>query len=740
MKKSLLLCSMLALAASAFAQDPVVSITTVSANQQSKVSSYTSSFVVGVPGSDRTWTAANFNNNNNGWEFIACGRKNNASTATFTSDFAIQAEINKVEIGVLRRQAGTNDKFNSIKLLIADNAEMTGATEIEADLAEFPSAKNGEATLTFNVSAPAANKYYQISFDCASANNNGFAALKSVAYYGREVAGAVAAPVVAMADDNMVTLSQADNADIYYTTDGTTPSNASTRYTAPFAITGKTTVKAIAYLSGKASPVTTKEVNLNTVKNFADFIALNSKDDVKIDCPVTVIYQSNNARNTYLVDNAGNYLLAFGTVEGASGLKNGDRLSFVKGKYSPYGGLPEMVPSEFGTKSEGTAVTPEEKAIEDLALDQLNQYVVISDVAIAGPNGTSGSASRTYTMTDETGNVVLYNTFYNDTPAFEIPVGEGFTVTGFVCCYNTTLQITPVSITGGQVMETVETPVFSIASGEVEAGTTVAITCPTEGASIYFTTEDETPTTDSEPYTKPLSITENITIRAIAVKEGMLPSEVAVASYTIKVAGSETATFDFTDITTLTPAYDPTDFDAMETDQSNHFYNVDGVTFTNNGVSLVAQRFDEYPNTTASRLYVRASDMQLRIYKGSELIITSPEKSKLLKITIDHKSTDLIPLLDGEVGNYTDGIWTADTRTTRSVMFLIPSEGKNVQINKVTVSYLPDGASAIEEITSDSEAPVEYFNLQGIRVGADNLTPGIYVRRQGSEVSKILIK
>ena len=342
-------------------------------------------------------------------------------------------------------------------------------------------------------------------------------------------------------------------------------------------------------------------------------------------------------------------------------------------------------------------------------------------------------------MTDETGEVVLYNTFYNDTPAFEVPVGEGFTVTGFVCCFNTTLQITPISITGGQVMETVETPVFSIESGEVEAGTTVSITCHTEGASIYFTTENETPTEYSELYTKPLSITDNITIRAIAVKDGMLPSEVVTASYSIKVAGSETATFNFTDFTTLTPAYDPTDFEAMETDMSNHYYNVDGVNFTNNNVSLVAQRFDEGSNTTASRLYVRASDMQLRIYKGSELIITSPDKSKLLKITIDHMSTDLIPLLDGEVGNYADGIWTADSRDTRSVMFLIPSDGKNVQINKVTVSYLPE-SSAIEEITSDSDAPVEYFNLQGIRVAADNLTPGIYVRRQGSEVTKILIK
>lgn len=49
--------------------------------------------------------------------------------------------------------------------------------------------------------------------------------------------------------------------------------------------------------------------------------------------------------------------------------------------------------------------------------------------------------------------------------------------------------------------------------------------------------------------------------------------------------------------------------------------------------------------------------------------------------------------------------------------------------------------SGITDITVDnSNAPVEFFNLQGMRVNADNLTPGIYVRRQGSSVSKVLVK
>ncbi|WP_407399870.1 SUMF1/EgtB/PvdO family nonheme iron enzyme [Treponema sp.] len=83
--------------------------------------------------------------------------------------------------------------------------------------------------------------------------------------------------------------------------------------------------------------------------------------------------------------------------------------------------------------------------------------------------------------------------------------------------------------------ETVATPAFSIASGEVVSGTTVTITCTTEGAKIYYTTDSSAPTTASTAYTAAISVTEAVTIKAIAVKDGMNDSAVASASYTIKV-------------------------------------------------------------------------------------------------------------------------------------------------------------------------------------------------------------
>ena len=85
------------------------------------------------------------------------------------------------------------------------------------------------------------------------------------------------------------------------------------------------------------------------------------------------------------------------------------------------------------------------------------------------------------------------------------------------------------------VVTTVETPVISPASGPVASGTEVIITCATDDASIYFTTDGATPTSSStlyDPANKP-TITNATTIKAIAVKGGLTDSEVASASYTI---------------------------------------------------------------------------------------------------------------------------------------------------------------------------------------------------------------
>lgn len=96
---------------------------------------------------------------------------------------------------------------------------------------------------------------------------------------------------------------------------------------------------------------------------------------------------------------------------------------------------------------------------------------------------------------------------------------------------------------GGSGTKKVATPRFSPAAGGVPSGTTVTITCATEGAVIHYTTDGTAPTASSPTYSSPIAITADTTIKAIAVKTGMDNSSVASASYTIVLPKVANPTF-----------------------------------------------------------------------------------------------------------------------------------------------------------------------------------------------------
>ena len=62
-----------------------------------------------------------------------------------------------------------------------------------------------------------------------------------------------------------------------------------------------------------------------------------------------------------------------------------------------------------------------------------------------------------------------------------------------------------------------------------------------------------------------------------------------------------------------------------------------------------------------------------------------------------------------------------------------------VQGIKVLTYTNTNGGSGVNDLVSEDEnAPVEYFNLQGMKVAGDQ--PGLYIRRQGSQTTKVVIK
>ena len=122
-------------------------------------------------------------------------------------------------------------------------------------------------------------------------------------------------------------------------------------------------------------------------------------------------------------------------------------------------------------------------------------------------------------------------------------------------CYDLSAVFSTVSAGGssggGGGSVSVSRPKASVTAGEVEAGTKVELSTTTKDAVIYYTVDGTTPTDKSTEYTEAITVNEDVTIKAIAIK-GKAKSSVLTVKYTIKKAAEDedkpAATPVFTDI------------------------------------------------------------------------------------------------------------------------------------------------------------------------------------------------
>lgn len=151
-------------------------------------------------------------------------------------------------------------------------------------------------------------------------------------------------------------------------------------------------------------------------------------------------------------------------------------------------------------------------------------------------------------------------------------------------------QITKINITledGGDtpITEKVATPTFSLAGGSYDVAQDVEITCATDDATIYYTTDGTTPDENSAVYTDAITVNKTMTIKAIAMKAGMDNSDVATATYTLPVIVSNLAEikdlstgteFVYNGYAVVTYAYDSQQYDNADVwirdDQGNAIY------------------------------------------------------------------------------------------------------------------------------------------------------------------------
>jgi len=253
MKKIFSLFTAILFAGSMMAADELLFSQTYPGSPSEYTNAYTKSFTLTTSGTTLTYANINNGQESNAWTSVRAGRKSDSSVATITSG-KIASEISKVSITFTAVNAG---KTNELYLLVADNADFDEATKITATIA------TGE--VEFAIASPAENQYYQIVIDQAKhGSSNGFNQFSAVSFYVfKEVA--IEAPVIVPnkgAFQTSVEVSitcDTEGAKIYYTLDGTDPTDASTEYTAAFTLTETTTVKCISKKDANVSDVITQE-------------------------------------------------------------------------------------------------------------------------------------------------------------------------------------------------------------------------------------------------------------------------------------------------------------------------------------------------------------------------------------------------------------------------------------------------------------------------------------------------
>ncbi len=531
-----------------------------------------------------------------------------------------------------------------------------------------------------------------------------------------------------------VTISCSDTeAEIHYTTNGDDPTAESAIYTAETDITVNEamTVKAIAVKEGlEDSKIATAEYTIKktTAANIAEFISLiktNPNEVFSIQTPVTAVYQKNlttNNQNLYVTDGT-DWLLVYGNV--GKTYNNGDVIAAgIKGTAYDYSGTYELTNPDASTFADGVAGTPVEPAeVTSISADIVNHYVVVKGVTI----GTPSSDNATATMADGT-EIALYNKFQLNN--FE--AGSNLTVKGFVNVRNnTTIQLLPIEITNAAGEEIVAAPTFDPAPGAVEKGTPVTISCDTEGATIYYYLNDE----DKGAYNgEAIEINEDTKIEAYAVKEGMSDSGVVEAQYTIKaeIPAANKASFDFTKM----GLYDK-DGNLLPTPTTGK-----GIELTNVENNHVIITFAKTGSEQAPRLWNSSGTIDMRLYSSNgdsnTMTIEATGGLKIESIEIAGKTVNTMTV---DTGSYTGvkalSTWTPAVAKASSVEKVVFTATAGVNIN--TINVITSGVyDSVDDIIVDENAPVEYYNLQGVRVA--NPENGIYIRRQGSKVSKVLVK
>lgn len=236
---------------------------------------------------------------------------------------------------------------------------------------------------------------------------------------------------------------------------------------------------------------------------------------------------------------------------------------------------------------------------------------------------------------------------------------------------------------------TVAAPTFSVAAGKVAANTPLTITTTTEGASVYYTTDGTAPSTiNGTLYSGPVSITADMTLKAVAVLNGYPDSEVTTAAYTVDT----------------TPR-------SIYVSGSNYAYSVwvNGTALTENSGAGGTDK--EYKQAAKPGDTVEFTVTPAVGYKVTRMVVT--EK-------FDSTTQDITPACDGTTGKYTFTMPVGSARITPTISAVKTVTVADGITGGTVTTDATDGTTA--DTVTVTATPDSGYHLKSISYSYDGTT------------------
>lgn len=305
----------------------------------------------------------------------------------------------------------------------------------------------------------------------------------------------------------------------------------------------------------------------------------------------------------------------------------------------------------------------------------------------------------------------------------------------------------------------------------------ITLTTATEGAEIYYTIDGTEPTTASTKYTAPFRLEKDAIVKAIAVKEGKEDSFKLCHEVFVVAPGSEMYSFNFNN------------YPSLITEAGQRFGETDGDVPTGCNGFLFYNHGDDYSQEAwygSSR--IQMPDIELANELEGKMVLAlkgnannTLERAGAFGFVVEYRSapheghggqfnfflddndlymTDIViaggrlysaagnpRLMEGQPGEYkicefTGGYsaWRCGDAKVNELEFNCNpgNSSSNYYYDQVYVFSDKKVGGVSNIVVDDANAPVEYYNLQGVRVA--NPENGLYIRRQGNKATKVLVK